>query len=402
MKVVVVQVDGLGDEPVADLGGKTPLEAARTPHLDAMAAKGILGLARTVPPGVPPGGEVGSLAILGYDPSRHRTSCAALDAAGEGLALAPGDLVLRLSLVVTGLAEDGTEILRDAQAGALDAAERTAVLHALGEALGDDGVVVHAGRNGRGLLVLRGGADVPVRTLPPHAVQGKPLAAALPIGPGGDRLRALMRRGAEVLARHPICEAHRTAGDVTPSAIWLWGQGTSVSLPPFGARWTVRGAVVATDGLVRGLAATAGLDVLDAIPPNGDGPLPAVVATAIGALADHDLVLIHVADADDAGHRGDAAGKVRVIEQLDAELVGPLLEALVARDGDWRVLVAVGHATPCGLRTHTADPVPFVVYVARDQEKARGQKRAFDERDARELGIFVPEGHGLLERLLRE
>jgi 2,3-bisphosphoglycerate-independent phosphoglycerate mutase len=368
MKVIVVQLDGLGDEPVADLGGKTPLEVARTPHLDGMASKGILGLARTVPPGVAPGGEVGPLAILGYDPARVRTSCAALDAAGEGVALGPTDLVFRLSLVVTGLAEDGTEILRDAQPGALDPSERTAVLRAIAEALADDpGVVVHAGRDGRGLLVLRGGADVPVRTLPPHAVLGKPLAVALPIGPGAERVRALMRRGAEVVARHPVCEAHRTGGDVTPSAVWL-----------------------------------SGLDVLAPTPPNGDGPLPAVVGSTLAALVDHDLVLVHLPDADEAGHRGDAAGKVQVIERLDAELVGPLLEALAGREDDWRVLVAVGHATPCGLRTHTADPVPFVVYVARDKEKARGQKRGFDERDARELGIFIPEAHGLLERLLRE
>jgi 2,3-bisphosphoglycerate-independent phosphoglycerate mutase len=242
-----------------------------------------------------------------------------------------------------------------------------------------------------------------MRTLPSHAVVGRPVVSAMPAGPGAERLHDLMRRGRDVLATHPVCEARRARGEGAPNAIWPWGQGTPARLPALRERLAARVAVVPGHDLERGLARLAGVDVIDAAPAaEGNGHLARAVDATLGALDDHDCVLLQLADIDQAGHDGDAAGKVAAIERLDAEVVGRLLDGLRQRGGEWRLGVLADHPTPCALRTHTAEPVPFVVYVAKDEAKAKGQKRAYHERDARELGIFVAEGHTLIERLLRE
>lgn len=402
MKVVVLQADGLGDEAVADLGGKTPLEVARTPHLDAMASKGILGLARTIPLGMVPGCETGGLAVLGYDPEAHPAGCAAISAVGAGLTLGPADVAFRLSLVSTALSEAGTEIVRDAQGGGLDALERRRLLAGLADALGGEGVEVHAGIGARHLLVWRGVGALQLRTLPPDLVVGKPLAAGLPQGPDAGRVRDLMHRAAEVLATHPVCETRRQVGEPAPTTMWLWGCGPVPALRPLASRWPIRALLLSREDLARGLGQLAGLDVRAVPSPSDDtDDLDGMLAAIDDALAEHDLVVAQLGACDDAGHRGDAMGKVASIEQLDERLVGPLLERLAARGDEWRVLVVSDHATPCGARAHSAEPVPFLVYVAADHGKARGQKRGFDERAARELGIFIPDGHTLLERLLR-
>jgi len=399
MKCVLVQADGLGDEPLAELNGKTPLEAAYTPHLDAMASRGILGLVRTIPHGVPASCEAGSLAVLGYDPARYRTGCAPLEAVAHGVTLGPGDVAFRLQLVTVELAEDGSEVLRDPTGGCPEAAEASAIVADLARALEGDGIEVWEGRGYRHGLVWRGG-EVRMRTVPPHAIVGTPLAAALPVGPGAERLHGLMRVARDVLARQPACVARRAAGATAPNAVWLWGQGVAVRLPALRERFPVTGAIVAGGDLERGLGRLAGLDVLEAVA--AESPGAAVVSVALAALETQDFVLVQLPDADEAGHQGDVAAKVAAIERLDAAVVGPLLDGLRQRGGAWRLAVVPDHPTPCALRTHTADPVPFVLYVAGDEEKAKGQKRAYHERDARELGIFIAEGYTLIERLLRE
>lgn len=239
-----------------------------------------------------------------------------------------------------------------------------------------------------------------MRTVPPHALVGKPVAPALPVGPGAERLRELMRAARDALATHPACAARRAAGRVAPNAVWLWGQGGAVQLPPFRERFPVPAGLMAARDLARGLGRLAGIDVL---PLEQETPEAAhLVAGVLEALETRDFVLVHLSGADEAGHVGDAAGKVGFLEQLDAEVVGPLLDGLRARGAPWRLAVVPGHATPCALRTHTDDPVPFVVAVAGDDARARAQKRAYQERDARELGIFVADGHTLIDRLLRE
>jgi 2,3-bisphosphoglycerate-independent phosphoglycerate mutase len=402
MKSVVVVGDGMADEPVAELGGKTPLEASHTPHLDHMAARGVLGLTRLLPASALPAGDIACLAVLGYDPARHQSGCAAFEAAGLGVSLGPGDVAFRLDLVTRARGDDGVDILADAMGGRPSWDEGRRLVADLALALEGDGVTVHAGRGHRHLLVWRGG-EGGARTLPPHAVVDQPVEPVLPAGAGSERLRALMDRGAVVLDAHPVCEARRARGEGAPNAIWLWGQGGPGVLPALRERFAVEGAVVAARAVARGIGARAGLRVIDVPGATGgsDTDLRGKVEHGLRALDEVDFLFLHMAAPDDSGHAGDAPQKVRDIERLDAELLGPLLDGLRARGGDWRVMVLADHATPCGKRTHTADPVPFVVYVADHDRRAGAQKRAYHERDAGEQGIFVLEGYTLVERLLR-
>ena len=402
MKSVVVVGDGMADEPVAELGGKTPLEAAHTSHLDQMAARGILGLTRTLPASALPAGDIGCLAVLGYDPSSHQTGCATFEAAGLGIVLAPGDVAFRLDLVTRARRDDGVEIMADPTGGRPSPEEGRLLAADLAAALDGDDIAVHAGRGHRHLVVWRGGAG-DARTLPPHALVGRPIEPALPAGPGAERLRTLMDRGGAVLRAHPVCDARRARGEGAPNAIWLWGQGGRHVLPALRERFGVEGAVVAGSAGARGVGASAGLRVIDVPGATGgsDSDLRSKVDHGLRALDEVDFLFVHVGAPDDSGHAGDAPQKVRDIERLDTELVGPLLDGLRARGGDWRVMVLADHATPCGKRTHTADPVPFVIYTSAHDGRDGAQKRSYHERDAGERGIFLAEGHTLLERLLR-
>jgi 2,3-bisphosphoglycerate-independent phosphoglycerate mutase len=394
MKVVVIQAGGMADEPIAELGGRTPLEAAATPHLDRLASRGILGLTRTVPRGLPPASHVSALSVLGYDPRRYPCARAPLEAAALGIPLGPGDVAFRLDLVAVEAADDGTEVLRDATGGGLTDEEGRLLLGDLARALAREGLAFHAGSAHRHLLVWHGG-EGRMRTVPPAEVLDRPVAAALPEGPGAAVLRELMAGARGVLARHPLCVGRRARGERAPTAVWLWGQGRRLELPALGQRFGVAGAVVSADWVVRGLGAAAGLRAADPPEPGAE------VARVLETLGGFDFVLLHLKGPDLCGHRGDVTQKVAAIEALDAEIVGPLLDGLAATGADWRLMVLPDHATPCAHRRHTAEPVPFVVAVAADAAKAAGQARGFRERDARELGIFVSEAHTLLERVLR-
>jgi 2,3-bisphosphoglycerate-independent phosphoglycerate mutase len=402
MKCVVVVGDGMADEPIPDLGGKTPLEVARTPNLDRMASRGILGLTRTMTASALSAGDIASLAILGYDLTRYRTGCASFEAAGRGVTLGPNDVAFRLNLVTVERRDDGALVMVDFAGGRPTTAEAETLIGDLAAAIAGDGIELHAGHGYRHLLVWRGG-EQGMRTMPPYGLIGQPVAPALPTGPGAERIQAVMDRAAEVLRTHPLCEARTARGERAPNAIWLWGQGTRRSLPALRERFGVEGAVVAAADLVRGLGKLAGLAVVDV--PGATGQLDTnfrgKAERGLEALDRWDFLFLHVAAPDEGGHLGDPQQKIAAIERIDEDVLGPLLEGLRARGGEWRMMVMADHPTPCGRRTHTADPVPFAVYVSGHETKVTTQKRAYHERDAREQGIFVPEAHTLLERLLR-
>jgi 2,3-bisphosphoglycerate-independent phosphoglycerate mutase len=402
MKCVVLQGDGMGDEPVAELGGKTPLEAARTPNLDRMASRGILGLTRTIPQGIAPASEAGSMAVLGYDPARYRSSCAAIEAVSLGVTLGPDDVAFRCNLVTREVLDDGSEIMRDFTGGHPPNGEAHVLIADLSQAIGGDGIELYPGVGYRHLLVWRNG-EHRMKTTPPHTIAEKPIAPAMPEGPGADRLLSLMSRASGVLAAHAICEARRARGERAPTSIWLWGQGSRPTLQTLRERFGVEGSVVAALDHVRGLGILAGLRVLDV--PGATGDLDTnfrgKAEQGLSALDDRDFVLIHVNAPNEGAQTGDPHKKVAAIEHFDEQVVGPVLEGLRQRGGEWRVMVAPDHQTNVATRGYTGEPVPFVVYVNKDEEKPRGQKRGYHERDAREQGIFIPEGHTLLERLLR-
>jgi len=402
MKYLVLQGDGMADEPIAELGGKTPLDHARTPNLDHMASRGILGLTRTIPRGLPPGSDVGTMSILGYDPARYHTGRSPIEAASMGVELAPDDVAFRCNLVTLETPEGGVEIMRDFAAGHPPTEEAAEIIRDLNRALGREGLEFHPGVSYRHLLVWRKG-EHRMRTTPPHDLSDKPVAGHFPQGPGGDLLCELMDRSRVFLADHPLCQAKRERGERVPTSIWLWGQGKRPQVPTLRERYGIDGSVIAAVDLVNGLGVLAGLRRIRVPGATGylDTNFRGKAEYGLRALEDVPFLFLHVEAPDEGGHLGDAQKKVEAIENFDEKVVGPLLDGLRQAGGEWRILVLPDHPTPCALKTHTDDPVPFVVYVSSDEQKSRGLTRGYNERDAREQGIFIPEAHTLLDRLLR-
>src|SRR5215470_16915894 len=224
MKFVVLQGDGMADEPIADLGGKTPLEVANTPNLDRMARAGILGLTRTIPPGLPPGSDVGTMSVLGYDPARYHTGRSPIEAASLGVELGPNDVAFRCNLVTLETPEGGVEIMRDFAAGHPPTEEAAEIVLDMNRALARDGLEFHPGVSYRHLLVWRNG-EHRMRTTPPHDLSDKPVAGHFPEGPGADVLRNLIEQSRMFLAEHPLCRERLARGERAATSIWLWGQG---------------------------------------------------------------------------------------------------------------------------------------------------------------------------------
>ena len=352
VKFVVLVPDGCADEPVAVLDGKTPLEAAHMPHLQALAARSEVGRAAVIPAGLPPGSDVGNLAILGYDPEVFHTGRAPIEAAAMGVDLAPGEVAYRCNLVTIGA--DDTMV--DFAAGHLSSEQSHPIVSALDAALGNgrDGVRFYPGVEYRHLLVVPS-EWAEADCVPPHDLTGRP--AVWPTGPAASRLQALMDASREVVAT--------TAAAVgsTATQIWLWGQGTRPQLPDFANRYGVSGRLTSAVDLVRGLGVLAGIEVLDVPGATAgfDNDYVAQRIACIDSLGDRDFFLLHVEATDEAGHQQNAAEKVASLEAWDREIIGPLLDALPAF-GPFRVLLLPDHATPVELGTHTSDPVPYLLH----------------------------------------
>lgn len=352
MKYVVLVPDGCADEPVEELGGRTPLEAADLPHLDALAARSEVGRATVIPGGLPPGSDVGNLAILGYDPLEYHTGRAPIEAAAMGVDLGPDEVAYRCNLVTLGA--DGTMV--DFAAGHLASRQSRPIIDALDATLGGgrDGVRFHPGVEYRHLVVTpRDWADA--ECVPPHDLTGQ--AAVWPTGPAAAKLAGLMTASQPVVA-----EGAASVGSIA-TQIWLWGQGVRPTLPPFADRFGVDGRLTSAVDLVRGLGVLAGIEVLD-VPGASAGfenDYGAQRDACLESLADRDFFLLHVEATDEAGHQQNAGEKVRALESWDREIIGPLVAALPAF-GAHRVLLMPDHATPVRLGTHTSDPVPYLLF----------------------------------------
>ena len=389
--------EGISDAPVPALGGKTPLETAQTPNLDHMASRGLLGLTRMEARGAATCTAAGVLAVLGYDPARYASTCGPVDAAGLGVTLGPQDLALRVDLVRTEANDAGVEVLKQATAAWLPDADARTLAADLAAALAQEGLELYPAHGGRLVLVWRQG-DATIRTTPPHLLFDKPVADRQPTGPRAEVLRDLIARSRALLAGHPVCLSLRAVGETVPTQVWPWDAGGPLRLPPLRERHDVSGAVVAVDPLVRGAGRLAGLRVVD-VP--ADAGAAALVEAGLRGLAEVDFLLLHEGSAAAASLAGDATRKVGAIERFDAEVVGPLLAGLRAQSEPWRLLVMPPQELACTGRAPTTEPVPFTVYVSGDDAKTTGAARRFHERDARDSGIFLPEAHGLMERLLR-
>jgi 2,3-bisphosphoglycerate-independent phosphoglycerate mutase len=391
VKYVVLVPDGCADEPLAELDGRTPLEAARMPNLAALAARGEVGLAEVIPPGLPPGSDVGNLAILGYDPAEFHTGRAPIEAAAMGVDLAPDEVAYRCNLVTLDVsapgAGTGPGIMVDFAARHVSTEQARPIVAALDAQLGGgrDGVRFHPGVEYRHLCVVPaawGDADC----VPPHDLTGKP--AVLPTGAAGAKLAALME------ASRPVVAAAAAEVGSSASQIWLWGQGTRPRLPEFAARYGVEGRLSSAVDLVRGLGVLAGIEVVDVPGATAgfDNDYAAQRDAALKSLADRDFFLLHVEATDEAGHQGAIDEKVRSLELWDADVIGPISDAL--RGEPHRILLLPDHATPCGIRTHTSAPVPYLFF---DSEQA-GPGGVYTEAAA--AGAPAVKAHELMARVV--
>jgi 2,3-bisphosphoglycerate-independent phosphoglycerate mutase len=355
MKYVVLVPDGCADEPLAELDGRTPLQAASMPALARLAARGEVGRAAVIPDGLPPGSDVGNMSILGYDPARFHTGRAPIEAAAMGVELGPDDVAFRCNLVTLDDATPPTMV--DFAAGHPTSEQSAPVIAALDAALGSgrEGIRFFPGVEYRHLCVVpRELGDA--ACVPPHDLTGK--TAVLPEGAAAEKLIALMDASKPIVA-----EQAAKVGSIA-TQIWLWGQGVRPELPPFAPRYGVAGRLTSAVDLVRGLGALTGLEVLDVPGATAgfDNDYVAQREAALTSLEDRDFFLLHVEATDEAAHQGDVREKVLALERWDRDVIGPLVDALEASGTPYRLLLMPDHATPCAIKTHTSDPVPYLLF----------------------------------------
>jgi 2,3-bisphosphoglycerate-independent phosphoglycerate mutase len=395
MKYAIIIPDGAADDPLPELGGKTPLEAARTPNMDRIASEGRVGLVRTIPQGFESGSDVATMSLLGYDPAIYHTGRAPLEAAAQHIPLSPTDWVFRCNLVTVA---DG--IMKDHSAGGISDAEAQKLIGELARKIHMPGFEFHFGVSYRNLLVYRGDQDFDVTTRPPHEVPEEPITRHLPRGKGADLLKVIMEISRDLFANHEINQVRRETGHNPATQVWLWGQGHAPNLPTFQQRFGVaKGAMITGVDLLRGLAVllewdienVAGMTSFHDTDYAGQGK-----ATA-AALDRYDIVFSHIEAPDEASHQADFKTKVDSIEHIDRHIVGPVLEKLRTYP-EWRILVMPDHPTNIATRKHGYAPTLFGMAGTRVKSHRTGP---YTEKHAAASDLKIEHGHELMEYFLR-
>lgn len=400
MKYVVVLGDGIADEPIAEIGGKTPLMQAKTPVMDELAGKSLIGLAATIPEGMNPGSDTANLAVLGYNPKQYYTGRSSLEALSIGVPMKDTDIALRCNIVT--LSEEdvpyGERTIIDHSSGEISTADAAVLLEAVRKELADDIYSYYAGTSYRHLLIWDKGRVVPLT--PPHDILGKKIGEYLP---GEDKLREMMEKSYDILNNHPLNLARAEKGLHKANSIWFWGAGTRPALDNFEEKTGKRGVMISAVDLLKGIAIGAGMKVIEV--PGADGTLhtnyTGKAQAAVDALLKdgYDFAYIHVEAPDEMGHQGNLANKIEAIESLDSKVVRTVVEGMRAAGEPYRLLIMPDHPTPIRCRTHTSGPVPFLLY-----DSTREQKRIgfYNEAEAEDSGIFYPEGYRLIDTLLEK
>ena len=393
MKYCVLIIDGASGLPLPERGGKTCLELAHTPNLDAMAKEGILGLVRTVPLGMEPSSACACMSVLGYDPKLHYRGRAAIEARSMGITIDEGEAVFRCNLVAI---RDGK--MWDYTSGHISTNEARQLIRDLNESLGSDKVHFYPGVSYRHLCKLKGREDTLLATCtPPHDIHERLIDEFLPKGPGSELLRGLMERSQAVLRERPVNIKRRSRGDIPATMLWLfWGSGRVADMPAFKQIYRLNAAITSAVDVLRGLARMMGMGVLD-IPGVKDGLDNDFTAQAVGALTalkEYDLVVIHIEATDEAAHAGSIDDKIEAIQRVDSEVVSQLCSW---RPDNLRTLILPDHPTPIETQTHSGEPVPFMLWGS--GFTSNGAKR-FTEAEAKSTGLFIEEGYNIMSRLI--
>lgn len=399
MKYVMLVGDGMGDYPIPELGGKTPLAAAHTPHMDWIANHGELGLSSTIPEGCETGSDTANLSLLGYDPIRTQTRRAPLEAASLGISLSETDVAFRCNLLTLARL-DGVLTMDDYSAGHISTDEARAIVEDLDRALGNETFRFYPGVSYRHVMVWHEGI-AEVATTPPHDITGEAVDPYLEQMASHGALLQLMDAASEILRDHPVNRKRLEQGRKPATHIWLWGQGHAPKIEAFEKKTGLRGAVISAVDLLKGIGVYAGLEVIRVPGATGyfDTDYEGKATHALSALEHADFVYVHVEAPDEAGHAGLLDKKISTIEAFDAMVVGKVLEGM-KRFPEHRVMVTTDHYTPISVRTHTTEPIPFAICgagIPASSQRAGG----FNEPNAEAQGLFVADGYKLIERLIR-
>jgi len=396
MKYIVIIPDGAADNPVEELGNKTPLEAARTTNMDYLAQHGSTGLIQTIPEDMKPGSDIGNMALMGYDPAKHHSGRAPLEAANLNVTIANDEVAFRCNLVTI-----VDNKMLDYSAGHIKTKEASLLIDALNEKIDLDGVKFYTGKSYRHLLVLK--ARNPktycaIQVTPPHDILNKDIKAYLPKGPESEMLLKLMERSKDIFEKHSVNDVRIDLGENPANMIWLWGQGTRPTLPSFKEKFGVKGSIISAVDLVNGIGRLAGLEVIDVPGITGyyDTNYLGKAEYALESLKHRDFVYIHVEAPDEAGHNGDIKAKIAAIEKIDQDIIGTILNRYGEHD-NVRILVLPDHPTPVKLRTHTSDPVPFVMY---GKGIAHDGSQDYSETTGRQNGLKFESGEALLDHFM--
>lgn len=389
MKYVILVGDGMADEPTAELEDRTLLEAAETPHMDALVAQAeVFGLARTIPDGFEPGSDVGNMSILGYNPDLYYSGRAPIEAASMGIDLEESDVALRCNLVRLNKNVEKWE-MEDYSAGHIETSEAHRLIELLKPALESEYFTFHPGVSYRHICVWHGGIDG-IRFTPPHNIPGQPIERYLPQGKRSEDLVELIKKSWKILAGQHA------------NSIWLWGAGRAPQMPRLKERFGISGSVISAVDLVKGLGLLAGLEVIEVPGATGylDTNYQGKVEAALGALDEKDLVYVHVEAPDETGHEGSLEKKLQAIEDFDACVVGPLLQGLAEFDA-FSILLMPDHPTPIRTRMHSAEPVPFLISRSPSAVEKQHDQSSFSETAAKAAGVFRADAYLLIEELLR-
>lgn len=400
MKYIVVVPDGAADYPLEELGGKTPLQIAVTPNMDFLASYGITGSVKTIPNGLYPGSDVANLSILGYDPRVYYTGRAPLEAVSMGLTLSKNDVAFRCNLVTLKFSNRKQIFMEDYSAGHITSEEAKILIEEVDKKLGNKTLKFYPGLSYRHIMLWKDGTE-DVKCTPPHDITGKEISKFLPTGKNANFLKNLIFKSMEILKDHPVNKKRISEGKKPANSIWLWGQGRTPELPKYQEKYGLTGALISAVDLTKGIGILAGFHIINVPGATGwiDTNYVGKAEYALNALERVDFVYLHIEAPDEAGHQGDYKIKIKAIEDIDRIVVGKILEESPKRFKEFKILLLPDHPTPIKVKTHTPEPVPFVIYDSRKTEK---KNRKFSEEILNAPDIKIEEGYKLMDLFLNE
>lgn len=402
MKYLILVPDGAGDEPIEALGGKTPLEVAHMPVINSLAAKGEVGSVCHVPDGIPPGSDAANLSVLGYNPAVYLTGRSPLEAANIGVEMVDGDVAFRTNIItVEGNGEYEDLIIKDHSSGDISTEEADELIKAVNEAFADEKIRFYTGTSYRHCMIVHNG-ETDFELTPPHDVLGKKVGDNLPKGKNAEFLTDMMRKSYDILKDHPVNKARIERGLNPANTLWIWGQGTKPELYSFFEKRGLSGTAISAVDLIKGIAIYAGLDKVDVegatgtLNTNFKGKADAAISEFRNG---KDMVFVHLEGPDECSHQGDMEGKIKCLEDIDAKVLKPIVDAFKEDGEDFCVLEVPDHKTPLAIRTHSSTPVPFVIYDSTN-EKPEDTTRMFNEKSGQK-GEFYKDGYTLIDRLFK-